>query len=126
MSLIRCWSYGVLPAIPSASRSLAIASAYFFALRSSWASLRGFASLALLVCLPSAAKAGVADARAAATMRGAHATGTRVHRVASHGVLVSEFSHVDEADLLHVVALRRRQHLRDDLVSGATVGTQVN
>src|SRR2546422_2903077 len=53
--------------------ALPISSAYFFALRSSCASLRGLPSLALLVCLPSAQTA-AAGASPAAAMRAAPAS----------------------------------------------------
>src|ERR671922_2973253 len=117
----------------SASLSFSMASAYFFASRSSCAALRGLASLALLVGFSSAsagrASSQPARARIAVPSSSRATAGTRALMQSFDMEFTSlppELGHVDEADLLQVIALCSRQHLRHDAVLRAPVGTQVN
>src|SRR6185312_17195244 len=93
---------------------------------SSCASCRGLATLAL-GCWPlSAAYAAAPGSSSAAPVTRSTPTNRFMIIFRMPAKLLGELGDVDEADLLHVVALRRGQHLGHDIVLGAPVGPQVD
>src|ERR1700759_4445344 len=116
-------SYSVLSGSAAASWILASAAAYCLFFSASCAGTKSFATFSLLVFLP-AARAGAPVVKTAAPRRMADATVTvtfmfPVYLASTErelNELLTELRHVGEADLLHVVALGRCQHLCHDTV----------